>query len=195
MHNNFDQSLAWVLKSEGGWSDQPDDPPTMRGVTLATFRRYVKPGATKEDLRRITASQIRTIYKRHFWDPVMGDDLPSGVDYCVFDYAVNSGIGHAAQELQRVLGVPIDGRIGPKTLEAARRRLPKTTVVLLQQYRLRYLRSLTKWGKYGGGWAKRVARVQEQAIDMIENDKPAVAERMPTSRWSFFKAFVKGDFS
>ncbi|RVB39026.1 hypothetical protein EN902_14635, partial [Mesorhizobium sp. M7A.F.Ca.CA.001.16.1.1] len=56
MDRNFARALALVLKSEGGWSDNPADPggATMKGVTLASFRRYVKADATKADLRAIS---------------------------------------------------------------------------------------------------------------------------------------------
>lgn len=43
MDRNFLRAFALVLRSEGGWSDNPADPggATMKGVTLATFRRYI----------------------------------------------------------------------------------------------------------------------------------------------------------
>ncbi len=55
MDRNFSRALALVLKSEGGWSDNPADPggATMKGVTLTNFHRFVKPKATKADLRAI----------------------------------------------------------------------------------------------------------------------------------------------
>jgi hypothetical protein len=56
MDRNFARALALVLKSEGGWSDNPADPggAAMKGVTLANFfRRYVQANATKDNLRHI----------------------------------------------------------------------------------------------------------------------------------------------
>ncbi len=60
MNRNFQRALSLVLKSEGGWSDNPADPggATMRGVTLATFRRYIDPKGTKDDLRHITDARL-----------------------------------------------------------------------------------------------------------------------------------------
>ncbi|TIU89696.1 MAG: hypothetical protein E5W03_03195, partial [Mesorhizobium sp.] len=121
MDRNFARSLSLVLKSEGGWSDNPADPggATMKGVTLANFRRYVKADATKADLRRISDAQLAVVYRRFYWDALAGALLPDGIDYAVFDFAVNSGPGRAAKYLQAVLGVVQDGRIGPATLAAA----------------------------------------------------------------------------
>lgn len=44
--------------------------------------------------------------------------LPSGVDYAVFDFGVNSGPVRAVKTLQKVLRVPQDGWIGPQTIQA-----------------------------------------------------------------------------
>lgn len=119
MDRNFARALSLVLKSEGLWSDHPADPggATMKGVTLANFRRYVKADATKADLRKITDAQVATVYRRFYWDATAGAQLPSGVDYAVFDFAVNSGPGRAAKYLQAVAGVRQDGRIGRPPLQ------------------------------------------------------------------------------
>jgi len=196
MHSNFEQSLAHLLGSEGGWSDRPikDDPggATMQGITLSTFRRYIKPGATKADLKAITRSQVRTIYKRHYWDEVMGDDLPAGIDYAVFDFAVNSGPGRAAKKLQKVLNVPQDGKIGPKTLAAARNVIePKALLISYMLERLDYLKHLRNWEANKNGWKNRLTAVTHDATAMLIAASEAPA---PASRWSFFKALVKGKF-
>src|SRR5690606_511060 len=130
MDRNFQRALSLVLRHEGGWSDHPKDPggATMKGVTLANFRRYVKPDATKNDLRNITDGQIATIYRRFYWDAVAGAELPSGIDYAVFDFAVNSGPSRAAKYLQAVVGAKQDGKVGPATLKATRAMMRATVI-------------------------------------------------------------------
>jgi len=166
MDRNFARALSLVLKSEGGWSDNPADPggATMKGVTLANFRRYVKADATKADLRRITDNQIATVYRRFYWDTVAGAELPDGIDYAVFDFAVNSGPGRAAKYLQAVLGVVQDGRIGPATLAAARAKPAGVVVDALCDARLAFLQRLSTWPSFGRGWSARVASVRQQAL-------------------------------
>lgn len=90
-----------------GWSDHPADPggATMKGITLATYRRY-KPDATKADLRRISDAMVRKIYKQYYWDKVQGDRLAAGADLATFDYAVNSGHAAAWKSLMKVVGGP-----------------------------------------------------------------------------------------
>jgi len=164
---NFDRSLLLVLAHEGGWADHPKDPggATMKGVTLATFRRY-RPGATKADLRNISDADLQRIYRDGYWNVIRGDELPSGLDFAVFDYAVNSGPGRAAKHLQAVLGVPQDGKVGPITLAAAREADIERVIELLCTKRLGFLKSLPTWGTFGKGWERRVNSVLEDALLM-----------------------------
>ncbi len=168
MDRNFQRALALVLKSEGGWSDNPADPggATMKGVTLATYRRYINPQGAKDDLRHITDAQLADVYKRQYWDAVAGDDLPDGVDYATFDFSVNSGPGRAARYLQSVVGAPLDGTIGPATL-AAVAKLPSGVIIdRLCDARLAFLQSLGTWHTFGIGWSARVASVRKNALLM-----------------------------
>lgn len=168
MDRNFARALALVLKSEGGWSDNPADPggATMKGVTLANFRRYVKADASKDDLRKISDAQLATVYRRFYWDAVAGAELPGGVDYAVFDFAVNSGPGRAAKYLQAAVGVAQDGRIGPATLRAVGARPPGAVIDDLCDARLAFLRRLPTWPVFGKGWSDRVRSVRAQALLM-----------------------------
>lgn len=176
MDRNFERALKLVLKHEGGWADHPKDPggATMKGVTLANFRRYVKADATKDDLRKITDAQLATIYRRHYWDAVAGAELPGGVDFAVFDFAVNSGPSRAAKYLQSVVGVKQDGKIGPATLAATKAKLRASTINDLCDKRMAFLRGLKIWDTFGKGWTRRVSEVRQEALKMaVLPDKPA----------------------
>ncbi|MDX8482666.1 glycosyl hydrolase 108 family protein [Mesorhizobium sp. VK24D] len=166
MDRNFQRALALVLESEGGWSDKKADPggATMKGVTLANFRRYVKADASKADLARITDDQLATVYRRFYWDAFAGSELPDGIDYVVFDFAVNSGPGRAARYLQAALGVAEDGRIGPATLAAARAKPAGVVIDTLCDARLAFLQRLPTWPTFGKGWSARVASVRAKAL-------------------------------
>ncbi|TPO01823.1 glycosyl hydrolase 108 family protein [Mesorhizobium sp. B1-1-5] len=168
MDRNFARALSLVLTSEGGWSDNPADPggATMKGVTLANFRRYVKADATNDDLRVISDDQVATVYRRFYWDAVVGAQLPGGIDYALFDFAVNSGPGRAAKYLQGVLGVVQDGRIGPATLAAVRAKPAGVVIDALCDARLAFLEKLLTWPSFGRGWSARVASVRRQALLM-----------------------------
>lgn len=170
MDRNFARSLSLVLKEEGGFVNDPHDPggATNKGITIATYRRYVNSKGTADDLKRITAAEVAKVYKRQYWDAVQGDDLPDGIDYAVFDFAVNSGPGRAAKFLQRILGVAVDGKIGPATISAAKASFKASVINTLSADRLEFLKGLPTWNRYRKGWSARVARVKSAALDMAD---------------------------
>lgn len=193
MDRNFQRALSLVLKHEGGWSDHKDDPggATMKGVTLANFRRYVKPSASKDDLRKITDEQVATIYRRYYWDAVRASELPSGIDYAVFDFAVNSGPDRAIKYLQAVVGAKQDGRVGPDTLAKTRNMMRATVINSLCDKRMAFLKRLKTWPTFGKGWTSRVSGVRSEALKMAaqpdtpppvvrEVEKEVVPERVET---------------
>lgn len=187
MDRNFARALPLVLKHEGGWADHPRDPggATNKGVTLATFRAYVKPGGTKDDLRKITDEQVATVYYQQYWAAVQAHMLPSGVDYAVFDFAVNSGPARAAKYLQKVVGVTQDGKVGPKTIAAAEKMNSTALINRLCDDRLAFLKRIKSkgkrlWDTFGKGWARRVADVRKHAVAMVGD--PADVEVIPVDK-------------
>ncbi|MBX6329375.1 MAG: glycoside hydrolase family 108 protein [Pseudolabrys sp.] len=171
-----DEALARLLAHEGGYSDHPSDPggPTKYGITISDYRRYVKPNATAADVRAMTVEEAKAIYRRHYWDALCCDDLPAGVDYAVFDYGVNSGIGRSGRVLRRVLGLPDDTHIVNATvLGALVRRDPKAVVDAVCDERLAFLRRLKTWPVFGRGWERRVAEVRAASLRMAAGRAPA----------------------
>jgi len=165
---NFAPSLAHVLTHEGGWADHPRDPggATMKGVTLATYSDWLGRQATKAELRAISDEHLTSIYRTRFWDAVRADDLPSGLDYVVFDMAVNSGPSRAARVLQSVVGVMPDGTIGPKTLATVAAHDPAALIAAFQRNRQHFLEALPTFDTFGKGWTRRVAEAGEIGLKL-----------------------------
>jgi lysozyme family protein len=180
MESNFARALKLVLVHEGGWSDHPLDKggATMKGVTLTTFRRYLNPKGTKADLRKITDDQIAEVYRRHYWYAVNADKLPDGVDYAVFDIAVNSGPSRAAKLLQAAVKVRQDGKIGPQTIDATRRMMAATVINEVCDRRMDFLRKLKTWPTFGKGWTRRVSQVRIDALAMVSG-RPVLPSQPP----------------
>jgi lysozyme family protein len=176
MRSNFERSLKWLDISEGGFVNDPDDPggATNRGVTQATYDAFRRRnGVATQSVRRITDEEVRQIYRRQYWDRVQGDELPSGVDYAVFDFAVNSGVSRAAKHLQALVRVGQDGIIGEITLAAVEAHPDKARLIIdLCASRMRFLRGLSTWWKFGRGWTRRVEGdipgVQDGDIGVID---------------------------
>jgi lysozyme family protein len=163
--SSYDEALARLLVHEGGYSNHPADPggPTNFGITLADARAYWKRDATAADVRAMPLAVAKTIYRTRYWAALCCDDLPAGVDYAVFDYGVNSGIGRAAKVLQRLVDVPPDGRVGPRTIAAARARDAAALVDAICDERLAFLQGLATWPVFGNGWGRRVREVRATA--------------------------------
>ena len=166
MKDNFQHCLALTLQYEGGWSDDPHDPggATMKGVTLAVYEQFKGRSATKDELRHISDADLEAIYRTGYWDKMRCDDLPKGVDMVAFDAAVNSGPKRSAQWLQRAAMVADDGQIGPQTIKALNSLNPHQVVNAALDNRLKFLRGLDNFTRYGRGWTDRVARVRAEAL-------------------------------
>ena len=89
-------------------------------------------------MRAITDAQLEHIYKTGYWDKCQCDALPDGVDYVVFDQAVNSGPGQSVKWLQAAVGVAVDGAIGPQTIAAALQRPPGQVINAMCDARLAF---------------------------------------------------------
>ena len=168
MKANFESALQAVLHHEGGFVNHPDDPGGMTnlGVTKKVWEEWVGHNVDEKQMRALTPEQVAPLYKTKYWNKVRGDDLPTGVDYAVFDAAVNSGPGRAAKWLQGCVGVEQDGGIGPKTLLAVAAADPTQLIEDYAKRRLSFLMDLPHWGTFGKGWSRRVAAVQTVASSL-----------------------------
>ena len=169
MQANFDTALQHVLKSEGGFGNHPKDPGGMTnlGVTARTWEDWVGHVPSEKEMRELTPEKVAPLYKRKFWDAIKGNDLPSGVDYCVFDCAVNSGPGRAAKILQEAVGAKPDGAIGPATLAAVKAADPVELIAKYADKRLQFWQSLPTFDTFGKGWTRRGNEVKEAALAMV----------------------------
>lgn len=144
---NFETCLAVTLKWEGGYSNHPDDPggPTMRGIIQREYDAWrKKQGKSKRPVRQLEEAELRAIYRTEYWDAMGCDGLPAGLDLCVFDAAVNSGVGRA------------------KTWLAASRDIDGFC-----DERLEFLQRLGKlWRVFGPGWRRRVNGIRSTAHRM-----------------------------
>lgn len=213
MERNFQRALSAVLKHEGGYVDHPKDPggATNLGITIGTAKANKMDldrdgDVDRADVKLIKASDAGPVYKARYWDTVRGDDLPSGVDYAVFDFAVNSGPARAAMYLQEIVGVAPDGKIGALTLAAVAQWDSTTLINELCAKRIAFLKRLSTWPTFGKGWSSRVTGVIRLAKDMaitmpasppkpvtpIQPSTPAAPQQPP---WAAFLAWLSATFS
>jgi len=107
------------------------------------------------------------LYKKKYWDAVRGDELPMGLDYLVFDFAVNAGAGGAIKTLQTAVGVTPDGGFGPITMAAVQAVDPVTLIERFSAGKVVFYRGLNTFATFGKGWLNRVADVKVKASAML----------------------------
>jgi len=169
MKKNFEECMARLLEHEGGYVWHAQDPggETNFGVTRAVYEQYVGRQVMDGEMEGLTHDDVYPIYKENYWDAVRGDDLPSGVDWSCFDWAVNSGKSRASKALQRIVGVEADGGIGPMTLRAVAEVEPEEIIKQMHYVRDKFYRSLDTFEVFGKGWVRRNDETKEQALHLL----------------------------
>jgi lysozyme family protein len=169
MISNWDNAFKLMLKSEGGYVNNPADPGGMTnlGVTKATWENWVGRESDEAEMRGLTPEKVEPLYKKKYWDAVRGDELPAGLDYLMFDFAVNAGAGRAIKTLQTAIGVTPDGGFGPMTMAAVQAVDPVELIERFSQAKEDFYRSLTTFATFGKGWLNRVADVKQHATSMV----------------------------
>ena len=168
MEKNFDSCLEKILKHEGGFVNHPDDPGGMTnmGITRRVYEAFLDKKVNEQEMRQMPKEHIAEIYRNNYWDKVKADDLPSGIDLCVFDWAVNSGTRKAVCALQESVGAKPDGIIGPSTLGKVKEKENIHILKEMRGKREKFYRSLTKTFKiFGKGWLRRNNETFEMSKD------------------------------
>lgn len=174
LKKNFNKIMDHVFHWEGGYVDHPRDPggATNMGITIHTMRQLALDldndgDIDRDDVRLVTKSLAKDIYKVNYWNAVDADSFPSGIDALLMDAAVNSGPRASVRWLQRALGVTADGVLGPQTRGAVRASqslsdLIKKTV----DERLKSVRKFKNYDTFGKGWENRIRSLRNLALEL-----------------------------
>lgn len=168
---NYQACLDMILHHEGGYVNHPKDPggETNLGVTKRVYEEW---GGTK-DMKDLEVEDVAPIYRKNYWDRIKADDLPSGLDLCVFDFGVNAGTGRAAKYLQSLVGATADGAIGPNTLKTVEVYVQiegiEATIEAYQKNRQGYYEKLKTFETFGRGWTRRNNETTEAALKMVSS--------------------------
>lgn len=187
----FEMVKPYLLAHEGGYVDHPRDPggATNFGITIGTLSNWRGRKVSKREVKELTREEAMQIYKAQYWNTIRADELPMGVDYCCYDYSVNSGPSRSAKELQRVVGASVDGVVGLETLGRIREcgKTPSEIVNEICDRRLRFMQRLDTWPTFGTGWSRRVADVRSKATALARKspqwqpDEPVITD-VPTPK-------------
>jgi lysozyme family protein len=169
MQNKFENCLDLVLKSEGGWVNNPADPggETNLGVTKRVWEEYV--GHPVETLKNLTKEDVAPLYEQKYWRATYCEVLPRGLDLLVFSMGVNGGPGRAVKLLQSAIGCVPDGVIGSRTMELIKQSNALDLIAKYSEARRSYYKSLKTFDIFGKGWLSRVDREKTEALNMVKN--------------------------
>lgn len=158
MNSNWDAAVAFVLKEEGGytWEETDRGGETNFGISKRSY--------PNEDIKAMTETRAREIYKSDFWNACRCDELPSPLDIAMLDAAVNQGEGAAKRMLQIALNVTVDGIIGEKTIAAAFKSGDVALRRFMAQRMARYARIIMKdptQEVYADNWSNRLMKLAQ----------------------------------
>lgn len=143
---SWDKSIAFVLDQEGGWGNDPNDSggETVFGISRNNWPKW--DGWSLVDALKGTPGfpdnvnqnpalliSAKNFYQKEFWQACQCDSLPWPIDLCVFDTAVNEGIGEAGRILQILVEVTADGDIGDVTITATFKKPPTAKRYLMKR--------------------------------------------------------------
>ena len=165
---NVNQLAPFILKWEGGFVNDPADlgGATNMGVTIGAWKScgYDKDGGGDidvDDLRLLTREDVvNRVLKPHYWDRWKADDIKSqSVANILVDWVWASG-AHGIKIPQRLLGVSVDGIVGPKTLAAVNARNPRELFDMIKIARFDFIEDICRKrpanNKFKRGWMNRI---------------------------------------
>jgi lysozyme family protein len=126
----FSNAFQIVLKNEGGYVNDPNDPggETYKGIARNINSKW--DGWVAVDLQKKQPNfpgnldsnvdlqeKVQDFYQANYWDRIKGDNITNDeVATSIFDFAVNAGVATSASLAQMVVGVDADGVIGDETV-------------------------------------------------------------------------------
>jgi lysozyme family protein len=168
---DFEPAIIPLLASEGGYSDRSADRggPTKYGISQKSY-----PGL---DIKNLTVTQAKAIYKKDYWDKIKGDKIKNqNTAYHIFDIAVNSGPGTAAKLTQQSLNqmgytLAVDNAIGPLTLAALNTANQAKFNDNLYNLRIKFYNAIvskdaSQMANYNG-WLNRAKAVIDQSFTAV----------------------------
>ena len=163
---NVNRLALFILKWEGGFVNDPDDlgRATNMGVTIGTYEAYCRkkgyPKPTVERLKNLTKEEWTEIMKTMYWDRWRADEIKSqSVANILVDWVWASGV-HGIKIPQKLLGVTVDGVVGPKTIAAVNARNPRELFDMIKITRFDFIEDICRKhpanNKFKRGWMNRL---------------------------------------
>lgn len=157
----FEYSYTWETSK---FTDHPSDPggATRHGITLDRLRLHRKDQTlTADDVRKLGKEEAMEIFEQQYWNFIQGPSIRfTGVAIFLLDIAIHHGPRDAGTWVQEILGIEVDGIIGPVTLKHLNMQDPAKMVEWLLNRRVGDFQELIarnpKLKDFEKGWMNRV---------------------------------------
>ncbi len=163
---DYKRLVPFIRKWEGGFVNDPYDKggATNAGVTIATYRAYRKQKGyattSVDDLKGMTSVEWQEIFKTLYWDRWRADGIRSqSVADILVDWVWASGVW-GIKIPQRLLGVTVDGVVGPVTLETLNRLEARKIFDTIKSARVQFIDDICRRTptneRFRRGWMNRL---------------------------------------
>ena len=156
-----------ISKYEGGYCWDAADPggPTKYGITCYDLAEHRGVAMTSMSewaplVRGMQMPEAEDIYNKKYLAGIRFDDLPSGIDVVIADYAINSGVGRPILVSCRLLSLPPSSKMTNALVDALKKVNRDWFINAMCDERLQFMKSIrggSSWAKFGHGWAARVS--------------------------------------
>lgn len=139
---NWERSINFVLRWEGGYVNHPNDPggETNFGISKRAFPNI--------DIKNLTVEQAKEIYNKKYWMPMDCHKLPDAMALAVFDSAVNCGVTKARQWLKQS-----DGSVNLYLID--------------RENFYRFLAIKPKFQVFLKGWLNRLNALRKEVVNIL----------------------------
>lgn len=173
-----------ITRYEGGYGWNKRDPggPTKYGITCWDLAEHM--GQKMDSMARwapiveaMTRETAEAIYKTKYALALRYDDLPAGVDACMMDYGVNSGVSRPIHSARAILKLA-PGGMDQALLDAIKKSDPVVFINAMCAERLQFMHAIKNgaaWAEFGGGWGARVADLKSYCGHLAVGGSPAGA--------------------
>lgn len=167
---NSSKLIPFILQWEGGFVNDPDDlgGATNKGITIGAFTEYKRRKGQKDptvdDLKNISDTEWRDVFKSLYWDRWKADEIKNqAVANILVDWVWASG-SHGIKRPQRLLGVKADGIVGKQTVAALNAMDAATLFKMIKDDRAKFIDEICKARpkneKYRKGWMNRINAIR-----------------------------------
>lgn len=167
----FKQALRYLLVSEGGNVDDPNDEGgrTGQGILQSEYNVWLKKRNLKpRDVWDMPDAHRDTIYEETYWKPFRLDEMPLPIAYVIFDSNVLHGVGFGPKAAQKSLNVLPDGLIGKMTLAAANAIDPLLFHARMRDARWARMQTRKSFPSFKTGWKKRLDDVEKNVRQTLK---------------------------